>query len=221
MAERRMFAKTIIDSDTFLDMPLSTQCLYFHLGMRADDDGFINNPKKIQRMTGCGDDDLKLLIAKQFIIPFESGVVVLKHWKVHNYIRSDRYKETMYREEKAMLETAKNKEYMLGIPNDSQVVYQMDTQVRLGKDSIGKNSIGYYKPRLEEITHYCLERHSKVDAKRFFDYYDANDWKDSKGKPITNWKQKLIAWETREDEKHKGFDGKQSKRDGSEYAEYD
>ena len=100
MAERRMFAKTIIDSDAFLDMSLSAQALYFHLSMRADDDGFINNPKKIQRMTGGNDDDLKLLIAKSFIIPFESGIVVIKHWKLHNYLRADRYKETVYQEEK-------------------------------------------------------------------------------------------------------------------------
>ena len=89
MADRRMFAKTIIDSDSFLDMPLSTQALYFHLSMRADDDGFINNPKKVQRMIGCSEDDLKLLVAKNFIIPFESGIVVIKHWKIHNYIRGD------------------------------------------------------------------------------------------------------------------------------------
>lgn len=147
MAERRMFAKTIIDSDLFLDMPLSTQCLYFHLSMRADDDGFINNPKKIQRMIGCNDDDLKVLISKQFIIPFESGIVVIKHWKIHNYIRSDRYKETIYLEEKSNLIITQNKEYELGIPNDNQEVdngetvgipngYSLDTQVRLGKASI-------------------------------------------------------------------------------------
>ena len=88
MAERRMFAKTIIDSDAFLDMPLSSQALYFHLNMRADDDGFVNSPKKIQRLIGCTDDDFKLLIAKSFIIPFESGVVVIKHWRINNYIRS-------------------------------------------------------------------------------------------------------------------------------------
>ena len=136
-----MFAKTIIDSDAFLDMPLSTQALYFHLSMRADDDGFINSPKKIQRAVGCGDDDLKLLIAKRFIIPFESGIVVIKHWRVHNYIRSDRYKPTVYVEEKEMLEIKDNNAYTerinLGIPNG----YQMDTQVRLGKDSIGKDSL--------------------------------------------------------------------------------
>ena len=143
MAERRMFAKTIVDSDAFLDMPLSTQVLYFHLSMRADDDGFINNPKKIQRMVGCADDDLKLLIAKNFIIPFDSGVVVIKHWRIHNFIRNDRYKETVYQEEKAMLDTKGNKAYTLcqpsGIPNG----YQMDTQYRLGKDSLelGKDSL--------------------------------------------------------------------------------
>jgi len=137
MAERRMFAKTIIDSDAFLDMPLSTQCLYFHLNMRADDDGFINNPKKIQRMIGASDDDLKVLMSKNFIIPFANGIVVIKHWKIHNYIRNDRYKETVYQEEKSMLIEKENKAYSIGIPNG----YQMDTQVRLGKDSIGKDNI--------------------------------------------------------------------------------
>lgn len=113
MAERRMFAKTIIDSDAFLDMPLSTQSLYFHLSMRGDDDGFINNPKKIQRMIGASDDDLKLLITKNFIIPFESGIVVIKHWKIHNYIRGDRKKDTVYPEEMSMLETKGNGAYTL------------------------------------------------------------------------------------------------------------
>ena len=141
MAERRMFAKTIIDSDAFIDMPLSTQALYFHLSMRADDDGFINNPKKIQRMIGCSDDDLKLLVAKRFILPFDSGVVVIKHWKIHNYIRNDRYKETVYKDEKAQLALKENGAYTevdtVGIPNG----YQMDTQYRLGKDSIGQVSL--------------------------------------------------------------------------------
>jgi hypothetical protein len=153
LAERRMFAKTIIDSDSFLDMPLSTQALYFHLSMRADDDGFINNPKKIQRMVGGGDDDLKLLCAKKFIIPFESGIVVIKHWKIHNYIRNDRYKETVYKEEKAMLSVKENNSYTLGIPSDNQTVYQMDTQVRLGKDSIVKDSIGYTDEPPKPIKH--------------------------------------------------------------------
>ena len=174
MAERRMFAKTIIDSDAFLDMPLSTQALYFHLSMRADDDGFINNPKKVQRMIGSSDDDLKLLVAKNFIIPFESGIVVIKHWKIHNYIRNDRYKETVYQEERKQLVEKENKAYTfikvndenyLGIPNDNQVVYQMETQDRLGKDSIGKDSIDKDKIPYEKIIdlfHSLCPSYSKV-----------------------------------------------------------
>ena len=147
MAERRMFAKTIIDSDAFIDMPLSTQALYFHLSMRADDDGFINNPKKIQRMVGASDDDLKVLVMKRFIIPFESGIVVIKHWKIHNYIRNDRYKPTVYAEEKKLIETKDNGAYTeaetIGIPSVNQAAYQMDTQVRVGKDRdrIGQDSL--------------------------------------------------------------------------------
>lgn len=148
MAERRMFAKTIIDSDAFLDMPLSTQALYFHLSMRADDDGFINNPKKIQRMVGCGDDDLKLLIAKSFIIPFESGIVVIKHWKIHNYIQKDRYRETVYREEKAMLSTKGNKAYTLLDAPCIHPVSNPDTQDRIGKGRVeeDKDSTGEDEP---------------------------------------------------------------------------
>mgnify|MGYP003309224012 CR=1 FL=1 len=138
MAERRMFAKTIIDSDAFLDMPLSTQSLYFHLSMRADDDGFINNPKKIQRMVGASEDDLKLLIAKNFIIPFESGIVVIKHWKIHNYIQSDRYRPTMYKEEKEMLHTKVNKAYTLQDTSCIQDGYMPDTQVSLDKVKLDK-----------------------------------------------------------------------------------
>ena len=138
-----MFAKTIIDSDAFVDMPLSTQALYFHLSMRADDDGFINNPRKVQRMIGASDDDMKVLLMKRFLIPFDSGIVVIKHWKIHNYIRSDRYKPTVYAEEKALITSKENGAYTevstIGIPSDNQTVYQMDTQVRLGKVSKGKD----------------------------------------------------------------------------------
>jgi len=128
-----MFAKTIIDSDAFLDMPTSTQSLYFHLAMRADDDGFINNPKKIRRMIGCSDDDLKLLIAKRFIIPFENGIVVIKHWKIHNYIQKDRYKPTIYQEEKEKLKVKDNGGYGLLDTKCIQDVSSLETQVRLGK----------------------------------------------------------------------------------------
>lgn len=143
MAERRMFAKTIIDSDAFLDMPLSTQALYFHLSMRADDDGFVNNPRKIQRMIGASDDDCKLLMAKRFILTFENGVIVIKHWKIHNYIQKDRYKETVYLDEKSTLEVDVNGAYTerdqdvytLDTPC-IQPVSNLETQDRLGKDRL-------------------------------------------------------------------------------------
>ena len=114
MAERRMFSKSIIDSDLFLDMPQSAQCLYFHLAMRADDEGFVDAPKKIQRMIGASEDDCRLLIAKKFLIPFETGVVVIRHWRIHNYIQKDRYVETKHKVERSMLWVDDNGSYILG-----------------------------------------------------------------------------------------------------------
>lgn len=205
MAERRMFAKNVIESDLFLDMPQSSQLLYFHLSMRADDDGFINNPKSIMRNVGSKDDDIKLLIAKQFLIPFESGVVVIKHWKIHNYIRSDRYKPTQYKDEIGLLNTNENNEYevldTVGIPNDNQ----MDTQVRLGKVSIGKDSIEeevqtksyrFTKPTLEQLTNFIEEEKLNVDAQYFIDYYESNGWNVGKAK-MKDWKATVRNWNRR------------------------
>ena len=138
MAERRMFSKTIIDSDAFLDMPLSTQALYFHLSMRADDEGFVGNPRKVIRMIGASEDDIKVLIMKRFILTFDSGIVVIKHWKIHNYIQNDRFKETTYLEEKATLTLDGKKAYTECIHD----VYALETQDSIGKDSIGNDSIG-------------------------------------------------------------------------------
>ena len=121
MARKRMFDMQIVDTDIFLEMPQSTQNLYFHLGMRADDDGFVSNPKKIIKIIGANEDDLKILIVKKFIIPFETGVIVIRHWKLNNYLRKDRYIETIYKEEKRQLIEDENGIYNLGIPNDNQV----------------------------------------------------------------------------------------------------
>lgn len=144
MAERRMFTQKIIDSDAFLDMPLSAQCLYFHLNMRADDDGFVNNPRRIQRMLGASDDDLKLLFAKRFILGFESGVIVIKHWRMHNLLRKDRYNPTQYQEELGMLELKENGAYTEDCAklatNWQPTGNQLATQYRLGKDSIDNSS---------------------------------------------------------------------------------
>ena len=103
MAGRRMMAKSVIENDHFMDMPMSSQCLYFHLLLRADDDGFIKNPSAIRREVGCGEDDMKLLVAKQFILPFDTGVIVIRHWKIHNYIRKDMYHPTECQAERGLL----------------------------------------------------------------------------------------------------------------------
>ena len=159
MAERRMFTQKIIDSDAFLDMPLSTQALYFHLNMRADDDGFVNNPKRIQRTIGASEDDLKLLFAKRFVIGFDSGVLVIKHWRMHNTLRKDRYNPTQYQDELALLDVKGNNAYTERLPEIPFVPElpepkiesvatarqphgnQVATQYSIGKDSIGKVSI--------------------------------------------------------------------------------
>lgn len=219
MAERRMFAKTIIDSDIFLEMPQSTQNLYFHLAMRADDDGFINNPKAIMRSVGCREDDIKLLIGKQFLIPFESGVVVIKHWKIHNYIRPDRYSETKCQTEKKTLLLDENKSYFQDgipmvaerLPDGIPVVDEMDTQDRLGKDRLGKDrldkesdtadkpqrSTSFKPPSLEEIKAYCKERNNNIDAERFIDFYSSKGWMVGKNK-MKDWKACIRTWEKRE-----------------------
>lgn len=99
MANRRMFSLDVVDTDKFLEMPASSQNLYFHLGMRADDDGFVSSPKKITKLVNCGSDDLNVLISRGYVIPFENGVIVICHWKQNNYLQSDRYKKTIYSEE--------------------------------------------------------------------------------------------------------------------------
>ena len=194
MAERRMFAKTIVLSDAFLDMPLSARCLYFTLGMVADDDGFINNPKSIMRQCGATEDDMKILLVKKFLIPFDSGVIVIKHWRINNYLRNDRYQETKYTDEKALLTTAENGSYKLGIPSTGIP--------SIGKDSIGKDSIGkdiertrrFTPPTIEEVKAYCSERGNDVDAEKWFDWYSANGWKVGKN-PMRDWKAAVRTWE--------------------------
>lgn len=203
MAEKRMFAKTIIDSDAFLDMPLSAQALYFHLSMRADDEGFINNPKKIMRIIRAQDDDLKLLIAKRFIIPFESGIVVIKHWKIHNYIRQDRLKETVYQEEKRQLDTKGNKSYTLISETcqalDGHLTNTLRTHVsqltgscphRLDKTRLDKNSIYIVGQNEEEPDSTTMVKQEKYPYKEIVDHL--NQVCDRKFSHISSKTQRLI-----------------------------
>lgn len=152
MAQRRMFSRKITETDRFLEMPLSSQALYFHLNMGADDEGFIDKAKTIQRTIGASDDDMKLLIAKGFLIPFDSGVVVIRHWRIHNYIRSDRFQSTLHQDEKTQLEYDHSKTAMLKplenvIPNG----YQMDTQDRVSKVSLDKDRLTTYPKEPDNI----------------------------------------------------------------------
>ncbi len=129
MSQRRMFSPQIVESDEFISMPVSSQALYFHLGMNADDDGFIQ-PKIVMRSTGANDDDLKVLLTKRFLLPFQSGVVVIKHWLIHNLIQKDRYHPTRFQEEKKALFIKENKAYT---EVSSESVNKMLPEVRLGK----------------------------------------------------------------------------------------
>ena len=157
MAERRMIAKSIIKSDQFLDMPATTQCLYFHLLLEADDDGFINALKSIMRVIGAKDDDMRVLQAKGYIIPFESGVIVIKHWRLHNSLRKDRYNPNPQLEnERKQLVVADNKEYQLATnwqPNGNQLATSGIPLVATGKDRLGKDRLGKntYSPSLPSV----------------------------------------------------------------------
>lgn len=218
MAEKRMFSKKIVESDAFLDMPLSSQALYFHLCMGADDDGFLNAPKRIMRMLGCTKGDLEILARNKFILCFETGIVVIKHWKINNSIRTDRYKPTQYIEEMSQLTVKENNAYtwinpqlsMLfdsvdtnGIPNG----YQMDTQYSIDKNRIEENSIdkvsiekkreGFAKPTLQEVKAYVIEKGYRFDPEAFFSFYESNGWKVGKN-PMKSWKDACTTWEKRE-----------------------
>ena len=179
-----MMSKKIIDTDNFLDMPQSTQCLYFHLLLRADDDGFIQSPKSIMRITGCKDDDLKLLIAKGFVIGFETGVIVIRHWRIHNYVQSDRYSKSELPE--AQRVELKNKVYEVVEPPtnpdntymDTKCIqngYNLDTQIRIDKIREEEN-------RIETLCHVA---HDDVDKSHFEIIEYLNLKTGSKFKPTT------------------------------------
>lgn len=204
MAERRMFAKTIVLSDAFLDMPLSARCLYFTLGMFADDDGFVNSPKGIMRQAGCSEDDMKVLLAKKFLLVFDNGVIVIKHWRINNYLRNDRYVPTKYIDEKAMLSEDENNAYTLskpvGIPSNGIPSIGKDSLGKVSQDSGQKRSSRFTPPTLEEVKAYASEAQLHVDPERFYRYFTTpNDkgetWVDSKGNKVKNWKQKMLTWD--------------------------
>ena len=204
MAKRRMFSLDVVDTDTFLDLPASSQSLYFHLGMRADDDGFVSSPKRITAMVNASGDDLKLLMAKGFVIPFDSGVCVIRDWKVNNYIQSDRYTPTLYMEEKKHLSCKKSGQYDYSDTPCIQSVPELDTQGRVVEDRRVKSksvkaaspprASRFTPPSVEEVRVYCAERKNCVDPERFVDFYASKGWLVGKSR-MKDWRAAVRSWE--------------------------
>lgn len=195
MANKRMFSINVVDTDKFLEMPISSRLLYYELGMRADDDGFVGNWKKILLFTGLKEDDMKILISKQFIIPFESGVIVIRHWRMNNYLQNDRTKPTIYQDELKQL----------GLDENNVYTMYTDGIHRIDKNSIDKNRIEYKeeinkeeknfkKPTLEEVETYCQERKNGIDPQSFIDFYESKGWLIGKNK-MKDWKAAIRTWE--------------------------
>lgn len=215
MAERRMFAKTIVLSDAFLDMPLSARCLYFTLGMLADDDGFVNSPKSIMRQVGASTDDLNILLAKKFVLDFDSGVIVIKHWRINNYLRSDRYTETKYIEEKKLLEIDKNGSYHVGIPGgipsigkdrlvEVSIVEDNDIDPPAPKPT--KHKYGFYKNVL-----FTDEEYQKLKEEFPHDYSDRierlSEYIASTGKKYKSHLATIRSWARKDTETQKRSGG--------------
>lgn len=223
MAEKRMFTQKIVDSDAFLDMPLSTQALYFHLNMRADDDGFVNNPKRIQRTVGASDDDLKVLIAKRFLLCFENGIIVIKHWRMHNALRKDRYKETQYSKQLSLLEVKENGAYTEKKPDADTMVTiwqpngnQLTPQYSIGKNSIDKysvdvvegndnqtdtdytdpkNKLEYFKGKVMLSENQISDLLDKLDLEAFDEYVDRlNNWLNKPDVYVKSHYETILKW---------------------------
>ncbi|WP_282798564.1 conserved phage C-terminal domain-containing protein [Lactococcus lactis] len=203
MAQRRMFSKKIVETDFFMEMSPTAKLLYFYLNMSADDDGFVGNPKTIKLISGATDDDLKILIAKQFIIPFDSGVIVIKDWKIHNYIQKDRYNQTQYLDEKKQLLVEENGTYTKCIQDASS----LDTQVRLGKskDRLGKSN-NTMSDKSDDVIPYSeildylnkktsrsfrnVEANKKLIRARWNEGYKLDDFKAVIDNMVVNWSGK-------------------------------
>jgi len=206
MANKRMFSKQITSSDAFMDMPTSSQLLYFHFVMEADDEGFIGNPKKIMRMVGVSSDDFKILEAKRFILTFESGVIVIKHWLIHNAIRMDRFNATSYQEEKKCLQIKDNKAYTelatTRQPDGNQLAGQVKlskvnlSEVNISKDIVAsdKSIYGEFKnvKLLEEEYKKLIDKFGEKNTDILIS--ELSTYMASKGKRYSNHYATLLNW---------------------------
>ena len=210
MAERRMFTKRVTDDDHFMGLSASAQALYLHLMMAADDDGFCNQIAVCMFKAHASTSDLEALLANRYLYQFDNGVIVIKHWRMANALRKDRYTPTAFQEELAKLELKDNGAYTLvanRLPDGCQVVAACLPQDRLGKDSVGQDRLDKDKPpsgvcrfappTLEEVKEYCSERGNGVDAQRFVDFYEMKGWMVGKNK-MKDWKAAVRTWERSE-----------------------
>lgn len=221
MAERRMFTKKVTDDDNFLSLSSSAQALYLHLSMAADDDGFCNQVSVSMFKAHASVQDLEALLDKRFLYQFENGVIVIKHWRMANALRKDRYTPTAFQEELAMLELKDNESYTLAT-NWQPTGNQLAPQDRLGKDSIGKDRLvqdrlgedkektdtnvsakkKFTPPTVEEVEAYCQEMGYGIDPDAFVDYYEARGWMAGKTH-MKDWKAACRTWERRRREESK------------------
>ena len=207
MAEKRMFTKKVTDDENFLHLSSSAQALYLHLAMSADDDGFSNQISTSMFKAHASIQDLEALLEKRYLYQFDNGVIVIKHWRMANALRKDRYTPTAFQEELAKLKVKDNGSYTW-LPDGCQVVanrlpdgcHSIDKD-REDKNRLDKGSSKFTPPTLEEVISYVQERNSSVDPVKFWTYYDTGGWKDAKGNAVKNWKQKLLTWERHDDEK--------------------
>lgn len=211
MAERRMFTKKVTNDDEFISLPSSAQALYFHLNQEADDDGFDKQVQTALFKAHASIDDLKILMLKNFVIRFESGVIVIRHWRMHNTLRKDRYTPTNFQDELQLLGLKESGEYVLGCQTVAERLPQVKSEevredkVRLDKgrleedapQSVAASDTRFKKPTLEEITAYCTERKNSVDPQAFFDFYESKGWRVG-NQPMKDWKACVRTWERRE-----------------------
>lgn len=204
MAERRMFTRKVTDDDHFTDLSSSAQALYLHLTMSADDDGFCNQLSTAMFRSHASVQDLEALLEKRFLLQFDNGVIVIKHWRMANALRKDRYTPTAFQEELAKLKIKDNGSYTMSedvvaswLPDGCQVVAERLPQASIGKDSQDKNRLDQYSqgngPTLDEVCAYAKEIGSKADPERFYDYYLARGWKVGND-PINDWKALFRKW---------------------------
>lgn len=214
MANKRMFALDVIDTDRFCEMPVSARLLYYELGMRGDDEGFVQNPKRIMLTTGTTVDDLKVLAAKGYVILFDSGVLVITHWQKNNFIQKDRFHETTCLAEKAQIQTTDSKIYEL-LPSGNKLdtpcirtVSDLEAQIRLDKTrkeekARAPSTRRFTPPTVEDVASYCRERGNGVDAQRFVDFYASKGWKvGSSG--MKDWRAAVRNWERQDNTKNGG-----------------